>query len=124
MSTCGYVTAEEMDFHETNLKDEDWFLRQLKSGNLKMYAYSATDNEFKGTTLDDDGSIVEKEDKAAMVLAERKYKNRLDKIEHQETQMDMELNKLEAEHNAMQTEYQSLESVIKKNVEKSFNVFG
>lgn len=47
----------------------------------------------------------------------------MDKIESQDKQFDMQLNKLESEHTAMQTEYDQLAKVISKNVEKSFNIF-
>ena len=47
----------------------------------------------------------------------------MDRLEAQDKQFDLTLNRLEAEHNALQTEYDSVVKVISKNVEKSFNVF-
>jgi hypothetical protein len=47
----------------------------------------------------------------------------MDKIEHQDKQFDLELTKLESEHNALQTEYDAVKKVISNNVEKSFNTF-
>ena len=58
-----------------------------------------------------------------MVIAEQVYQNAMDKIEHQDKQFDLQLNKLESEHSALSTEYDSVKNIIKKNVEKSFNVF-
>lgn len=115
----GYTTVSD----ETKLKDPQWFVRQLKAGNLVLSYYSAKDKEFKGTTLDDDESITEKEDKSQIAIAEQEYKTSMDRIEHQEKQFDMELNKLEAEHSAIQTEYDAVAKVINKNVEKTFNIF-
>ncbi len=119
MSTSGYTTTQ----NETNLKDTDWFVEQLKSGALTLSYYSTTDKAFVGTTLNSDESITEQEDSSAMVIAEQVYQNQMDQLESQDKQFDLQLNKLESEHNALQTEYDSVKSVISKNVEKSFNVF-
>lgn len=119
MSACGYTTTD----NETNFKDPEWFVKQLKSGALTLSYYSTVDKAFVGTTLDSDESITEQEDSAAMVIAEQVYQSQMDKIESQDKQFDLQLNKLESEHNALQTEYESVKNVISKNVEKSFNVF-
>lgn len=119
MRQCGYTTTPD----ETKFKDSEWFVRQIKAGNLVLSYYSATDKSFIGTSLDDDESITEKEDKSAIAIAEQEYTNSMDKIEHQEKQFDMQLNKLEAEHSALQTEYDAVAKVISKNVEKSFSIF-
>ncbi len=119
MRTSGYTTTS----NETNLKDNDWFVRQLKAGKLVLSYYSTAEKKFIGTTLDNDESITEKEDKSAMTIAEQVYQSQMDKIESQDKQFDLQLNKLESEHNALQTEYDSVKGVISKNVEKTFNIF-
>ncbi len=119
MRTKGYTTTQD----ETKLKESDWFVKQLKAGKLQLAYYSSVEKSFVGTTLDSDESIAEKEDSAAMVIAEQVYQNAMDKIESQDKQFDLQLNKLESEHNALSTEYDAVKGIIKKNVEKSFNVF-
>lgn len=119
MSKSGYTTTD----NETNLKDTDWFVEQLKSGALTLSYYSTSDKAFVNTTLSSDESITEKEDSSAMVIAEQVYQKQMDQLESQDKQFDLQLNKLESEHNALQTEYDSVKSVISKNVEKSFNIF-
>ena len=119
MRTSGYTTTA----NETNLKDNEWFVRQLKAGNLVLSYYSTVEKQFVGTTLDNDESITEKEDSSAMAIAEQVYQSAMDNIESQEKQYDLELNRLESEHNALQTEYDSVKGVISKNVEKTFNIF-
>jgi len=105
------------------LMDNDWFVRQLKAGALTLSYYSASEKGFVSTTLDDDESICEKEDKSAIAIAEHEYQTSMDRLESQDKQFDMQLNKLETEHTALQTEYESVAKVISKNVEKSFNTF-
>ena len=43
--------------------------------------------------------------------------------ERKDNIFDMQLRKLDTEHNALQTEYDSVKSIIDKNVEKTFNTF-
>ncbi len=119
MRSCGFTTTSD----ESNFKDNEWFVKQLKAGNLTLSYYSTAEKGFIGTTLDDDESITEKEDKSAMVIAEQVYQHQMDKIESQDKQFDLQLSKLESEHNALQTEYDSVKKVISTNVEKTFNVF-
>ena len=119
MRASGFTTTQ----NETNLKEYDWFVKQLKAGNLVLSYYSTSEKSFINTTLDDDSSITEKEDKSAMAIAEQEYQTRMDKLESQDKQFDLQLNKLESEHNALQTEYDSVKKVISNNVEKSFSIF-
>lgn len=119
MRARGFTTTE----NETNLKDPTWFVKQLKSGALTLSYYSNSEKTFMGTTLDDDESIAEREDSSAMVIAEQVYQSNMDKLERQDKQFDLQLNRLESEHNALQTEYEAVNKVIKNNVEKSFNIF-
>ena len=95
----------------------------MKRGVVTISYFSAVEKDFIKTTLEDDESIVEKEDTSAIALAEQEYKNEMDRIEKQDKRFDMTLNKLESEHTALQTEYESVSKVISKNVEKSFNIF-
>ena len=119
MRTKGFTTVDD----ETKLKENDWFVRQLKAGKLQLSYFSTVEKTFVSTGLDSDESITQKEDSSAMAIAEQVYQNAMDKIERQDKQFDLQLNKLESEHSALSTEYDSVKNIIKKNVEKSFNVF-
>lgn len=128
MRTKGYTTVEEKynvsdSKASTNLKDPEWFVKQLKAGNLVLSYYSTAEKSFIGTTLDDDESITEKEDKSAMAVAEQVYQSAMNNLESQDKQIDLQLNRLESEHNAIQTELEAVQSVLKKNVENSFKTF-
>ena len=88
-----------------------------------MAYYSSAEQGFVDTTLDDDESIVNKENKKKMAIAEQVYQTHMDRIESEDKRFDMQLTKLESEHTALTTEYESVAKVISKNVEKSFNTF-
>ena len=112
-------TAKENEAY----KDDNWLITQLKAGRLTIAYFSAVEKDFVKSSLDDDESIVEKEDKSKIAIAEQVYNSTMDRIESEDKYFDMQLNKLEAEHSALQTEYESVAKVISKNVEKSFNTF-
>ena len=122
MRSCGYTTeSKEAD---GVFKDKNWLVNQLKAGKLTLSYFSAQENKFMSTSLNEDSSIVEKEDKSKIAIAEQEYNNMMDRIEHQEKMLDMELTKLEAEHQALSTEYESISKIISNNISKSFNIFG
>ena len=118
----GYMNATETNENKAFM-DDQWLITQLKQGKLTIAYYSAVDKAFVKTTLDDDESITEKEDKAKIKLAEQAYNTSMDRIEKEDKMFDLQLNKLESEHSALQTEYESVAKVISKNVEKSFSTF-
>ena len=133
MITKGYTTYEKMrkdnyisstdPKEDEAYRDDEWLVRQLKNGKLNISYFSAVERNFVSTSLDDDESITEKEDKSKMAIAEQVYNSTMNRIEKEDKYFDMQLNKLEAEHSALQTEYESVAKVIQKNVEKSFGTF-
>ena len=120
MSSCGYYTEEN---ENDTIKDDQWFEQQLKEGKLFLQYYSATEKDFVPTTTSDDDSIQEVEDEREIALVESQYNQQLAALEKKDQQIDLELKKLDTEHNALQTEYESVKSVVDKNVEKSFSMF-
>lgn len=119
----GSGTTIGIDNEDQAYKNDNWLITLLKNGKLSISYYSSTDQDFVKTTLDDDESIVEKENKSKMAIAEQVYQTHMDRIEKEDKRFDMQLTKLESEHTALTTEYESVAKVISKNVEKSFNIF-
>lgn len=55
--------------------------------------------------------------------AESKYEYETARISRQDNQLDMELQQLETQHEAILKEYDSVKEVISNNVERTFNLF-
>ena len=130
MKTCGFFTQEsESDTinnvtrYKNGTKSVSWFEQQLTEGKLFLQSYSATEKQFVSVTISEDNAIQEVEDERAIAQAESKYNQDLAALEKKDQMIDLELKKLDTEHNALQTEYEQVKRVIDKNVEKSFNVF-
>ena len=63
------------------------------------------------------------DDEAAVAKAEVVYKNKIKDIKDKDKKYDQDLKKLDIEHNALQTEFESIKNVINKNTERSFKLF-
>lgn len=125
-------------FDDNLLNNSSWLQFALEHGSVSIYQAQYTDPTAdsgktpeilpKGVTWNSivhtsasDFSFVD--DEIAIAKAEVKYKNALNEIEYKDKKYDQDLKKLDTEHNALQTEYESLKSVISKNVDRSFKAF-
>ena len=80
-------------------------------------------SKWTATTYGSCSDITEVEDEVAIARAEAEYTKKLNEIEAKDKKYDNDIKKLDTEHNALQTEYDSVKSVIEKNVERSFKAF-
>lgn len=108
----------------STINDNNWFEQQLKQGKLFLKYYSTTERDFVQTTLSEDDAIQEVEDERKIAQAESKYNQDIAALEKKDQRIDLELKKLDTEHQALQQEYDSVKKVVEKNVEKSFQTFG
>ena len=120
MASSGYYTEEN---ENDTLAKNDWFEQQIKEGKLLLEYFSATERKFVSTTISDDDAIQEVEDDREIARVEAKYNQDIAALEKKDSLIDLELKKLDTEHNALQTEYESVKNIIDKNVEKSFSMF-
>ena len=120
MASAGFYTEDD---EAKTLKDNGWFEAELRKGNLQLEMFSAVERGFVSTSIDSDNSIQEVTDERKIALVEQEYKNNLASLEAKDNRYDLELKKLDTEHNALQTEYQVMKDIVNKNVESSFKVF-
>ncbi len=120
MASCGFYVEDD---EKHTLKDNAWFEEQLRLGNLQLEYFSAVERGFVATSIDSDKCIQEVTDEREIALVEQDYRNKLAKLEAKDNKYDLELKKLDTEHNALQTEYQVMKEIVNKNVESSFKVF-
>lgn len=103
----GIVTMEQVQFQEEG-----------ETINEKMNQYAWTAIQY-GNCAD----LVEVTDDVAIAKAEAEYQRKTADIQAKDKKYDNDLKKLDTTHNALQTEYDSIKSVIDKNVERSFKAF-
>lgn len=114
---------------DANMKDTDWLHSQLMAGNVSLVEWEEQGGNVGSGGFDkvswtsDDPSIKENDDETAMTIAEAKYNTELAAIQVKDKTFDLELKNIDTEHNAIQTEIESVKKVIDKNIERTFKIF-
>ena len=112
-----------------NLDDVDNFQTAIQNGVYyfaKRELNTETNQyEFKTDSWDSiaGGAIGETYDTADDAQAEAEYKATSDKLQNIDKKLELQLNKLENERSAIQTEIESITKVIDDNIESSFKTF-
>lgn len=111
-----------------DLEDVDHFQNAIQNGTY-YFATLEKDDEgnvsFETDSWEDigGGAISEVYDESDDKEAQAEYDTTMAKIEKLDKSLEMELDKLENERNAIQTEMDSVSTVIKDNIDSSFKVF-
>lgn len=108
--SSGDVT--DNDYLQNALKNGQYFISSL---NTDMYYYQDhyTANGCVGEVTNDE----------AITLAESEYTIQKNKLNYKEETLDIEMKNLDLEISALTTEYDTVKSMISKNVEKVFTMF-
>ena len=67
--------------------------------------------------------ISSEDDSSGISSAEAKYQMILNEVNLKDKRYQSMLKKLDTEHNALQTEYESVKSAMQKNIERSYKAF-
>jgi hypothetical protein len=103
----GTVTMEQVVFNENGSE---------KTPGLK-------EREWKAIGYNNSSDLKEEQNKLNMTRAEAKYDKTLRELQAQDKQYDMDLKRLDTQHNALQQEYEALKGITAKNIERSFKAF-
>lgn len=86
---------------------------------------SETYGDYVRTSIAGDNQLaIGSVDSAELAKAEADYNAATARINRKEKLLDNEMKALDTEHNALKTEQDSIKSLIKDNVDKTFNIFG
>lgn len=115
------------------MNSKDWLKYALENRQVSLERVNFTNPTEHGTGLEyytwtsiiysNALDITEEVNEKAITQAEVKYKNALSDIEAKDKNYDNILRRLDTEHNALQTEYDSIKGVIGKNIEKTLKLF-
>lgn len=115
------------------MNDPDWLEFALKNGVLTMEQAQYTEIGKEGSGLKNVAwtsfiytsmtEMSEEVNERERTKAEVKYTRAQQEIEAKDKQFDNDLKLLDTEHNALQTEYDSIKNVISKNIERTFKTF-
>ena len=101
------------------VNDQEYVQQMIKDG--AMYLSSIADDGFYyQDNYSTNTYIKEVTDESKIAQAEAKYNREKEKINYKENILDMKMKNLDTEISALTTEYDTVKSVITKNIEKSF----
>ena len=102
----------------------------IQSGQYRLEKYQdvtddngKTKKDWAEVSIAGDVSLGIASDDSKFALAEAEYNAATQKINNKEKKLDQQLKTMDTEHSALQTEQDSVKSLIKDNVDKSFNLF-
>ncbi len=130
------VTKPKREYSEKDfmivedLNDNDKFLKNIEDGvflfaKLK-YNEDTERDEFEANSWENigNGVVSEEYDKSDDAAAEAKYNKLQQETQKIDKALEMKLDELETERNAIQTEMESISKVIDDNIEDTFKIFG
>lgn len=123
-----YAEAEDVMSHpyiyDDRCNDNDYLETQLRNGEWTLRRYIPDEDKSEDINYSYVANIVDELDTSddAAVTAEYEYLS--DYWQQKDKQLELELQQIQSEHNAIETEIDSVKKVIEKNVDKSFKTFG
>lgn len=126
--------GKQYDILEDGLMNSSkWLQYALENGTITLERVNFTDPTKEGTGLQNATwtaiiyssalDISESTDDAATAKAEAEFEQTQKIIEAKDKQFDSILKLLDTEHNALQTEYDSVKNVISKNIDRTLKIY-
>ena len=112
IATMGWVENK-------NVNDNEYLATMLRNGTMYLSAMS-DDNYYYQKNYSTLKYIKEVTDEEGIAVAEAKYLREKEKIQGKETILDMKLKNLDTEISSLNTEYETIKSVITDNIGKIF----
>jgi len=118
-STANEAKAlNELDFNNIEV------LRNLFEAGMIVLKKPMSDGTYEEVNIATDTSLQEVSDETLLKKAEAKYEADMRKINQKDKKFDTDLAAMDAERNAIKTEMDTLKSVAKENVDRTFKLFG
>ncbi len=115
--------VNDSDFLEKNLREGNFLFVDFNMRNITKF----DESEWNKMLYSDNNLtafISDVSDKTDDSEAQSLYDKRISQFHRSDKLLECELKRLETEHNALETEIESVQKVIKDNVEASFKTFG
>ena len=106
-----------IDFNSTEV------LRNLVEAGFIVFEKPMSDGTFEEVNIATDTNMQEVSDETELKKAEAKYEADMRKIDAKDKKFDTDLAAMEAERNAIKTEIDTLKTVAKDNVDRTFKLF-
>ena len=114
-----------MDFDKRLGDSSEWFSNIITNGFATIAVVDISQNSFKiyDTSVAIDTNLQEIQDNSRIRIAEAKYEADMRRIDMKDRKYDYDLAAIENERNAIKQEMETLKTVAKENVERTFKLF-
>ena len=106
------------------LNDDSWVYNMVSSGYAILQKFDKNQHKFIDTSVAIETDLNEVPDEINLKKAEAKYEADMLRIDRKDRMYDHELAALDNERNAIKQEMETLKTVAKDNVERTFKLFG
>lgn len=114
----GYIVIDE-----PQASSNEWLTNTINSGRAILIETGTTKVESFETSVSTNTMLQEVENKTKLKRAEAEYEAAMLKIDRKDRKYDTDLAALDAERNAIKQEMETLKTVAKENVERTFKLF-
>ena len=104
--------------------DNRWLTNMVNEGYLFIYKKDTTTKKYYQVSVSTDTNLQEVDDEKELRKAEAKYEADMRQIDMKDRKFDYDLAALDAERNAIKSEMETLKTVAKDNVDRTFKLFG
>ncbi|MBQ6516289.1 hypothetical protein IJI31_03820 [bacterium] len=126
----GYANFQMMSDGGTDLEvDSEHYTVSVQTAtgmhplDSSIHSYTVQMHEFASSTVSTDTQMGEAADEVELAKAEVEYESDMKKINAKDKRYDTELSTLENQRSAMKEEMESMKTVIKENIDRTFKIF-
>lgn len=120
----GYVLEGTVDSPELGHEDDtEWFTNMVNAGELFIFKTDINTKELYQVSVSTDTGLQEVSDEYLLKKAEAKYEADMKRIDLKDRKYDTDLAALDTERNAIKQEMETLRTIAKENVERTFKLF-
>ena len=116
---------------QQNAVDRNWLADSLNKAEVQLFKMTKESflfdenkvNIFAETSMATDTELTEVANQELIAKATVKYEKAIEDIDAKETKLDLQLARIDSQHNALKTEYDSVKQIVSKNIDRSFKTF-
>lgn len=110
-------------YNNIYIDDDNYLQNALKNGKVFVTTLNEQDGFYYQQRFNNNPYLMEVTDEDAVTQAEREYSKAKSRINYKEEELELDMKNLDLEISTLTTEYDSVKSMLSKNVEKTFTMF-
>ncbi len=123
-----YAEADELlktpIIYDDRCNDNDYLENQLRTGEWTLRKLKEDQSGYEDINYSYVGNIVDELDTSDDAQVTSDYEYLTTYWQQKDKELELQLQQIQSEHNAIETEIDSVKKVIEKNVDKTFKTFG